>query len=315
MVDPLPVARDADRVRPPPTHSRTGTRPRVIAGIVGFAALSLGACAAASPEADEDAGEGGRAPPAAPTAPGTGYTPPPTTLDAFDPGGGADAGAATPPDAAAPPTGSPGTCTPGLCLTCDAAGRGVIPPDDEGCPPVECGLLDRYAVEVVEGVAVCFKQVHFPTGRRCVAPGQCRSVPDPVSCGDVRPTETVRAGSACEVIEGCVDTTPGTLAPAGEGQPCEESGICRPNGMCDTTVVDQCPGYGGAQICDAGVHVTGERFCDLVSTAANCLATCQMFGSACLAGFFADAAAPCAQGEPAGCLHEAPNLRCRCQTR
>jgi hypothetical protein len=273
---------------------------------------ALGACAAArSGPDDEDAA----APPtAAPTAPGTGYMPPPA-LDAFVPGGDSDAAAVAPPDAAAPPTGSPGTCTPGLCLTCDAAGRGVIPPDDEGCPPVDCTLLDRYAIESVDGVPVCFKQVHFPTGRRCVGPGQCKMVPDPISCGDVRPTETVRTTTACEVIEGCVDTTPGTVGPAGEGQPCEETGICRANGVCDTSIADQCPGYGGALICDAGVHVTGERYCDIVSSGANCLATCQTYGSACLAGYFADAAAPCVLGEPAGCLHEAANLRCRCQNR
>ncbi len=255
-------------------------------------------------------GEGADASPAG-VPPSSGFTPPPT-LDAAafptEPPAGA-------PDARVAPSGMPGTCTPGLCLQCDAQGRGLVPADDPACPALDCAALDTYTLSAEGDLSVCTRQVHLQTGRRCLGPGQCKMAPDPSSCADLRPVEQARTSSVCEVITGCEGGTEGTVGPAADGEPCGDAGVCRPNGMCDTTLAERCPGYDGAQICDAGVHVTGEHYCDVAAADTTCLAACQVYGRPCLAAFAAAPEAPCRQGDALGCLTAGPSLRCRCQNR
>jgi hypothetical protein len=271
-----------------------------------IAAATLLACAEAvvSPERDDAA-------PAQPSLPTpSGFSPPPTLDAAAFP---TEPPAA--PDARVPPSGQPGTCTPGLCLECDAQGRGLVPADDAACPALDCTALDTYTLSAEGESSVCTRQVHVATGRRCLGPGQCKMAPDPVSCADVRPVEQARTTSICEVMAGCAGGTEGTLGPAADGEPCGDAGVCRPNGMCDTTLADRCPGYDGAHLCDAGVHVTGEQYCDVSVADTTCLAACQGFGRPCLAAFASEPEAPCRLGEPMGCLTAGPSLRCRCQNR
>lgn len=269
-------------------------------------------CAAAVESEEDDA-----APPIPSMPAPSGFVPPPT-VDAAgggDPPVRLDAQVPGTQPATQPPTQPPGQCAPNLCLQCDAAGRAVIPDDDPACPALDCASLDTFALTVVDGIAVCERQVHLPSGHRCDGPGRCRMVPDVLTCGDVRPVEQARSSSACEIISGCEGATPPTLGPAPAGEPCGDAGLCRANGLCDTTVGDACPRFEGAQICDAGVHVNGEQYCDIAAAGATCLAACQTYGRPCLAAYVSVPEAPCRQGEATGCLAEGAHLRCRCQNR
>lgn len=212
----------------------------------------------------------------------------------------------------------PGGCVPGLCLACDASGRVTLPEDDEACPSLQCSALDTYSLrtdgEGDAAVMICNLEVHVGAAKRCAAPGRCRAQAEAAACQPARPLERARTSGPCQSIQGCQGDTDPVVGPAPPGQPCGAAGLCRADGTCDETIADSCGAFAGTQVCDEGIHVNGDPYCDVVNTpGANCIATCVSFGGLCLAAFEASAEAPCAEGAPAGCVTAGASLRCRCR--
>jgi hypothetical protein len=208
----------------------------------------------------------------------------------------------------------PGGCVPGLCLTCDAEGRVALPADDPACPSLACNTLNGRQLRREGAAWICENLVYLDAESRCERPGVCRAPGDAAGCGMPRVLLDVRTEETCRVIEGCQGQTPGMVAPAPPGGECGTGGICRADGTCDESVTDACGAFGGAMICDDGVHVNGDPYCDLaVADGSTCAATCAVYGSVCLAAFAADAATPCAEGGPIGCVTAQPQMRCRCR--
>jgi hypothetical protein len=208
----------------------------------------------------------------------------------------------------------PGGCVPRLCLTCDAAGRVVVPPDDPLCPPLDCRLLDTFTLRTEGELTICDRSVHLGEARRCAGAGECRVAAEAAACDPPRTVESARSSGPCQTVLGCEPGGTPAAGPAGAGQPCGEGGICRADGTCDEAVAETCRAFGDAQICDEGVSVMGDRYCDVAAVdGAHCIETCVRSGGLCLAAFVASAGAPCAEGEPTGCATALANLRCRCR--
>jgi hypothetical protein len=225
-------------------------------------------------------------------------------------------------DAAAPGTGGvpaegtvpPGGCVPGLCLTCDAEGRVVVPPDDPNCPALSCSELDAYTLKVEGETSICERSVHLGDARGCAAAGRCRAVAEATACEAPRAFEAARSSGPCQTVLGCAPGEMPAPGPAGAGQPCGAGGICRADGTCDEAVAESCGAFAGAQICDEGVSVMGDRYCDIAAVdGMNCIDHCVRAGGLCLGAFQATPEAPCAEGMPTGCATAGPNLRCRCR--
>lgn len=208
----------------------------------------------------------------------------------------------------------PGGCVPGLCLTCDAEGRVVTPPDDAACPPLDCRLLDTFTLRTEGETTICERSVHLGEARRCAAPGRCRAAVEEAACDAPRLLESARSSGPCQTVLGCESGGMPAPGPAGEGQPCGEGGICRADGTCDEAVSETCGAFAGAQVCDEGVSVMGDRYCDIAAVdGMNCIDNCVRSGGLCLGAFEATPEAPCAEGAQTGCVTVRPNLRCRCR--
>jgi hypothetical protein len=263
------------------------------------ALLSVTACAEAYESGDDEAPDDGGA-----RAPELGQVPLPLV----------DAGTSDAATGLTVGTVPPGGCVPGQCLTCDAEGRVALPPDDSTCPSLACNTLNARQLRREGPAWICENLVYLGAEARCERPGVCRAPGDAAGCGTPRVLLDVRTEETCRVIEGCQGQTPGTVAPAPPGEPCGGAGICRADGTCDASVAEGCGLFGGAMICDDGVHVNGDPYCDLaVADGSTCAATCAAYGSVCLAAFAAEAGAPCAEGGPVGCVTAQPHLRCRCR--
>ncbi len=222
-----------------------------------------------------------------------------------------DAAPGSQPPASQPPTAPGQPCTPGLCLICNG-GVAAVPEDDPNCPQPECNALDTFALEVVDGIQICQRQVHFATRHRCNAPGQCHAQADAVTCGEVRPVEQARTDSVCQIISGCSGAEPPELAPAPEGNPCGDAGLCTPTGQCDTEIARTCNAFAGEHICGEGRNVSGYRYCDITAAGVACAPACQAHGGTCLQAFASGPNAPCLVGDTVGCFEVQANARCRC---
>lgn len=226
-------------------------------------------------------------------------------------------GDAAPAMTAAPQVGAipPGGCVPGLCLTCDPEGRVTLPASDPNCPHLQCGDLDTFSQRAEGDVIVCDRAVHVGEASNCASPGVCRAQIEAAACQAPRTLEQSRTTSPCQVMAGCAGTEAGSVTPAPAGRPCAAgTGLCREDGTCDQAVSETCQAFVGLQVCDEGVHVTGDPYCDVANVAgANCITTCVGAGGVCLAAFEATADAPCAEGAATGCAAALPQLRCRCR--
>jgi len=258
-------------------------------------ALLLSACAAAGMPEPEDAATSLGPPSAAPPMPSVPSPPtsPPTT----------------PPTAAPTEPGAP--CRAGLCIRCDAQGRPVMPEDEAACPSVDCSVFDTFGLRMVDGIALCERQVHLFSGRRCAGLGMCQAQATAAVCADVRPLEQLRAMSSCQTIVDCTAGAMPSRAPAPIGTACGDGGRCTSAGVCDERLVDSCPEFAATTLCGAGLDPARGRYCALVATG-TCASTCTSFRRACVAAYEASPADACVPGAQVGCLEQRPALVCAC---